>query len=225
MKISFFPILFFVCLFSSVSISQNQVQDSIMLKKLYTAALTDGKAYEWLDYLSNEIGGRLSGSIEAENAVKYTEAQLHELGLDKVWLQPVMVPKWTRGFKEYAYIESLTGEKSVTDICALGGSVATPNLGIKAEVVEVHGIEELAALGKEKLSGKIVFFNRPMRADLIQTFEAYGGCVDQRYSGAAEAAKYGALGGNVRSMNLRMDDFPHTGAMSYGDTPVSERIP
>ena len=28
----------------------------------------------------------------------------------------------------------------------------------------------------------------------------------------------------VRSMNLRMDDLPHTGAMSYGDAPVSKRI-
>lgn len=225
MKISLLPTLFFTLLISSVSISQNAVQDSVMLKKLYTTALTDGKAYDWLDYLSNEIGGRLSGSYEAELAVKYTEAELKELGLDKVWLQPVMVPKWTRGFKEYAYIESPTGDKTITNICALGGSVPTPNLGIKAEVVEVKGLEELAALGREKLEGKIVFYNRPMQPELIQTFEAYGGCVDQRYSGAAEAAKFGAVGVIVRSLSLRMDDFPHTGAMSYGDTPVNQRIP
>ena len=225
MKISLLPTLLFTLLISSVSISQNAIQDSVMLKKLYTTALTDGKAYDWLDYLSNEIGGRLSGSYEAELAVKYTEAELKELGLDKVWLQPVMVPKWTRGFKEYAYIESPTGDKTITNICALGGSVPTPNLGIKAEVVEVKGLEELAALGREKLEGKIVFYNRPMQPELIQTFEAYGGCVDQRYSGAAEAAKFGAVGVIVRSLSLRMDDFPHTGAMSYGDTPVNQRIP
>ncbi len=225
MKTYLLPILLATLLLSSVGNSQNAVQDSVMIKKLYTASLTECKAYDWLDYLSNEIGGRLSGSIEAENAVKYTEAELNELGLDKVWLQPVMVPRWTRGFKEYAYIETAKGEKTITDICALGGSVATPNLGIKAEVVEVKGLDELAALGKEKLAGKIVFYNRPMQADLIQTFEAYGGCVDQRYAGAAEAAKYGAIGVIVRSMNLRLDDYPHTGAMSYGDTPVSQRIP
>ncbi|KJJ38250.1 M20/M25/M40 family metallo-hydrolase [Aequorivita vladivostokensis] len=225
MKISLLPTLLFTLLISFVSISQNAVQDSVMLKKLYTTALTDGKAYDWLDYLSNEIGGRLSGSYEAELAVIYTEAELKELGLDKVWLQPVMVPKWTRGFKEYAYIESPTGDKTITNICALGGSVPTPNLGIKAEVVEVKGLEELAALGREKLEGKIVFYNRPMQPELIQTFEAYGGCVDQRYSGAAEAAKFGAVGVIVRSLSLRMDDFPHTGAMSYGDTPVNQRIP
>ncbi len=225
MKISLLPTLLFTLFISSVSISQNAVQDSVMLKKLYTTALTDGKAYDWLDYLSNEIGGRLSGSYEAELAVKYTEAELKELGLDKVWLQPVMVPKWTRGFKEYAYIESPTGDKTITNICALGGSVPTPNLGIKAEVVEVKGLEELASLGREKLEGKIVFYNRPMQPELIQTFEAYGGCVDQRYSGAAEAVKFGAVGVIVRSLSLRMDDFPHTGAMSYGDTPVNQRIP
>ena len=225
MKTSFLPTLLFFFAITSVSSSQNAAQDSIMLKKLYTTALTDGKAYNWLDYLSNEIGGRLSGSIEAEIAVKYTEAELNELGLDKVWLQPVMVPKWTRGFKEYAYIESLAGDKTITNICALGGSVPTPSLGIKAEVVEVKGLDELSALGKEKLSGKIVFFNRPMDASLINTFEAYGGAVDQRSRGASEAAKYGAIGVIVRSMNLRLDDLPHAGAMNYGDTPANMRIP
>jgi hypothetical protein len=64
-----------------------------------------------------------------------------------------------------------------------------------------------------------------MQADLISTFEAYGGCVNQRYSGALEAAKYGAVGVLVRSMNLRQDDFPHTGSMTYGNLPLSERIP
>ncbi len=210
---------------SSASFSQTAVQDSIMLKKLYTEALTDGKAYDWLDHLSNEIGARLSGSFEAESAIKYTEAELKQLGLDKVWLQPVMVPKWTRGFKEYAYIESPSGEKTITNILALGGSVPTPNLGIKAQVIEVQNFEELEKLGKEKIEGKIVFFNRPMQPDLIHTGHAYGGAADQRYAGAAQAAKYGAIGVLVRSLSLKNDDAPHTGAMSYGDTPAAKQIP
>ncbi|WP_026450675.1 M20/M25/M40 family metallo-hydrolase [Aequorivita capsosiphonis] len=225
MKTLSIPSLIFFLFFSSISISQNAIQDSIMLKKIYSTALTDGKAYDWLDYLSNEIGGRLSGSIEAESAVNYTEEQLNELGLDKVWLQSVMVPKWTRGFKEYAYIETNSGDKSVTNICALGGSVPTPNLGIKAEVVEVQNFEDLTKLGKDKIAGKIVFFNRPMQADLIHTGSAYGGASNQRYSGAEQAAKYGAIGVLVRSLTLKLDDSPHTGAMSYGDTPNSQRIP
>ncbi|GAA3782524.1 M28 family peptidase [Corallibacter vietnamensis] len=199
--------------------------DAETLKTIYTTSLTNGKSYEWLDYLSNQIGGRLSGSLNAEKAVAYTKEELEKLGLDKVWLQPVMVPKWVRGAPEYAYIETGPGKTTTVNICALGGSIATPYGGLKANVVEVQGIEELKKLGEANIKGKIVFYNRPMQADLIQTFEAYGGCVDQRYAGAMEAAKLGAVGVIVRSMNLRLDDFPHTGSMTYGDLPNSKRIP
>lgn len=202
-----------------------QKEDGEQLRAIYDAALVEGKSYGWLNHLSNQIGGRLSGSVQAQQAVDYTKAQMDSLGLDRVWLQSVMVPKWVRGTPEFAYIETSPGVTSNVPICALGGSVATGGRGIKAQVIEVNGIEELATLGKEKISGKIVFFNRPMEATLINTFEAYSGCVDQRYSGAAEAAKYEALGVIVRSMTLRQDDYPHTGSMGYGDIPVQERLP
>jgi hypothetical protein len=207
------------------SSSENVEEDTEIIKIIYDTALSNGMSYQWLDHLSNQIGGRLSGSYNAERAVQYTKEELEKLGLDKVWLQPVMVPKWVRGAPEYAYIESAPGEITTVNICALGGSVATPALGLKANVIEVQGIEELESLGREKIEGKIVFYNRPMDETLINTFQAYGGCVDQRGSGALEAAKFGAVAAIVRSMNLRLDDLPHTGAMNYGDQPVSERIP
>lgn len=210
-------------LVASQGVAQND--DEKQLRAFYDAALTQGMAYQWLDHLSNRIGGRLSGSVQAQQAVDYTKKMMDSLGLDRVWLQPVMVPKWVRGTPEFAYIETSPGVTNNVPICALGGSVPTGGRGIKAKVIEVKGIEELEILGKEKISGKIVFFNRPMDASLINTFEAYSGCVDQRYSGAAEAAKYEALGVIVRSMTLRQDDFPHTGSMGYGDSPVQERIP
>lgn len=202
----------------------SQTSDEQMLKQIYTLSLTDSKAYPWLEHLSNSIGSRLSGSIGAEKAVAYTKAELEKLGLDKVYLQEVMVPNWVRGEKETAYI--LDNKKKITvPICALGGSIATPKNGILAEIIEVHSIKELENLGAEKLKGKIVFFNRPMEAHQIETFHAYSNCVDQRSIGAKEASKYGALAVIVRSMNLRLDDFPHTGITSYGDLSKSEYIP
>lgn len=111
------------------------------------------------------------------------------------------------------------------DIVALGGSVATPSLGIKAEVVEVRSFEELEELGREKIEGKIVFFNRPMDPTHIQTFIAYSEAGNQRWAGAMESVKYGAVGVIVRSLGLRLDDYPHTGAMSYGELPEKDRIP
>ena len=216
-------ILLFVSVISIVSI--NAQTDAEVIKTIYKQSLTNGKSYDWLNHLSNQIGSRLSGSLGAERAVAYTKEEMEKLGLDKVWLQPVMVPKWVRGAQEFAFIESTPGKTTNVNICALGGSIATPALGLKAEVVEVKNFEDLEALGPENIEGKIVFYNRPMQADLILTFEAYGGCVNQRYKGAVEAIKYGAVGVIVRSMNLRMDDLPHTGSMTYDNLPVDRRIP
>jgi hypothetical protein len=199
--------------------------DAEIINQIYNTSLTNGKSYQWLDYLSNQIGGRLSGSLNAERAVEYTKSELDSLGLDKVWLQPVMVPRWVRGAPEYAYIETAPGKTTTVNICALGSSVGTPGGGIKANIVEVKDFEELSALGRENIEGKIVFFNRPMQPDVIHTMQAYGGAVNQRGSGATEASKFGAVGVIVRSMNLRQDDLPHTGNMNYGDIPESQKIP
>ncbi|WP_396635174.1 M20/M25/M40 family metallo-hydrolase [Maribacter sp. R86514] len=208
-----------------IFVGQSQQTDQDQIKKLYDTALTEGDGYDWLNYLSNQIGGRLSGSIQAQQAVDYTKAQLDSLGLDKVWLQPVKVPKWVRGTPEFAYFETSPGTTTNVPICAIGGSVATPATGVKANVIEVQGIEQLAALGKDKIQGKIVFFNKPMDDTQINTFTAYSNCVDQRYAGALEASEFGAVGVIVRSMNLRLDDYPHTGSMNYGEQAVSDRIP
>lgn len=216
---------YLLLLFLSISLFTYSQSDEDVLKTIYKQSLTNGNSYQWLDYLSNQIGGRLSGSVNAELAVEYTKKELEALGLDKVWLQPVMVPKWVRGTKEYAYIETAPGQTTTVNICALGGSIATNPTGLKANVVEVMNFEELEKLGRENIEGKVVFFNRPMQPDLIHTFEAYGGCANQRYAGAKEAAKYGAVGVIVRSLSLRQDDLPHTGSMSYGDTKPEDRIP
>ena len=197
--------------------------DSIAIKQIFNTALTNGQCYEWLDELSNDIGGRLSGSPEAQLAVEWGEKLLTNLEFDKVWLQPLMVPHWVRGEKEEAhYLANNT--KYDVPICALGSSVATPNNGISGEVIEVQSLEEADKLG-EKLKGKIVFFNRPFDDTHIHTFRAYGGCVDQRGNGAEVAGKHGAIGVIVRSMTHSIDDFPHTGNMNYGDTQEDKKIP
>ena len=202
----------------------SQTNDEQKLKAIYNAALTESKCYSWLDALSNKIGARLSGSASAEKAVDYTKAQLETLGLDRVYLQEVMVPHWVRGEKETAYILN-NKTKTTIPICALGASVATPKNGITAEVIEVHSLKEVAELGEAKIKGKIVFYNRPFDATQIEAMHAYGGAVDQRFYGAKEAATYGAVGVIVRSMNFRLDNYPHTGQQSYGDLPKSKYIP
>ena len=208
---------------TETGLSKEEKKDSTTIKTLFNSALTDGKSYEWLRDLTQNIGGRLSGSPEAAEAVEWGAKLMKNVGLDSVWLQPVMVPHWVRGEKEIATYTTNGTQKNVP-ICALGFSVATPKTGVLAEVIEVSSLEEATKLG-DKMKGKIVFFNRPFDNTLINTFKAYGGCVDQRVQGAAICGKFGAKGVIVRSMTNSIDDFPHTGTMSYGNLPKSQYIP
>ena len=215
-----------IFLIQSIQLSIAQEDKHVYnISKIYDVALTNGNSYEWLDYLSNQIGGRLSGSLNAERAVKWGFEELKNLDLDKVFLEDVMVPKWVRGTFEYASIITGPGMSINVPICSLGGSIATPASGLRGQVVEVKSFEELEALGIKNIKGKFVFFNRPMPPGIIDTFEAYSATRDQRSNGAERAAKYGAIGVIIRSMNLKLDDYPHTGNMSYGELPNKMRIP
>jgi carboxypeptidase Q len=195
--------------------------DSLMLRKLFDAAMTQSKCYENLRHLCKDVGHRLSGSPSAAKAVDWAYATMQSMPLDRIEKQPCMVTHWERGATEKAYFKSSQG-KYVVPILALGGSIATGSKGILAEVVEVQGLDEVKAMPEGALKGKIAFYNRPMNPKDLDTFDAYGGCVDQRGSGAIEAAKKGAVAVVVRSMNLRADDFPHTGGMRYGDSTITK---
>ncbi|ARV16495.1 M20/M25/M40 family metallo-hydrolase [Polaribacter sp. SA4-12] len=197
--------------------------DSTKIKTLFNSALTEGQSYEWLRDLTQNIGGRLSGSPQAAQSVIWGEKLMKEIGLDSVWLQPVMVPHWVRGEKEVANY-SVNGVQKNVPICALGFSIATPKKGISAEVIEVKSLNEAKSLGN-KMKGKIVFFNGAFDNTLINTFKAYGGCVGQRYAGAMVCGEFGAKAVIVRSMTNGIDDYPHTGSMTYGDLPKEKHIP
>ena len=205
-------------LFSTTLLAQtnhNQPYAEIA-RQITRAALAEGQAYRLLAELTS-YGPRLSGSPQAAAAVEWSRQTMMKLGFDNVRLQEVMVPHWVRGpLEEAAIINSTTMGTVPLTVCALGGSIATPEAGIVAEVVEVKSFDELKALGS-KAAGKIIFFNRPMAASKINTFEAYGGAVNQRGSGAIEAAKAGGVAALVRSMTTRLDDQPHTGGMGYQD--------
>ena len=205
-------LIFFLISFLSINA---QSQDAKTIRTIYDLALTQSEAYENLRVLCKDIGHRLSGSEGADSAVVWSQRVLGKLELDTIYLQEITVPHWERGRKEKAYFYNEKG-KNMLDVCALGGSISTGmNQFIKGDVLEVKSLDEVNNLPDSLVKGKIIFYNRPMDPKKISTFSAYGSCVDQRYSGAIEAAKKGAIAVIVRSMNVRQDDFPHTGSMAY----------
>lgn len=198
------------------------------LKQIQEAALGSDYAYRQVAYLSNNIGPRLSGSPQAQRAVEYVADEMRRLGLE-VKLEKLMVPHWVRGVETGALVEfpgqaPQTTQKIV--LTALGGSVATPASGLTAEVVVVNNYKELEALGRSKVTGKIVLFNvkfdRQMAAQGYGG-DAYGEVAGYRVFGASAAARQGAAASLVRSVGGSQNRLAHTGAMRYAqDAP---RIP
>jgi hypothetical protein len=108
-------------------------------------------------------------------------------------------------------------------LTALGGSVATPRDGLTAEVVVVNNFDELHALGRERVAGKMVLFNEKFDqrlADNGWAGPAYGQAVLYRGQGATEAGRLGAVAALVRSVGGATYRLPHTGALRYSaDVP------
>lgn len=203
-----------------------RASDADQIKKIYDEVLSRSPAYEQLRELTTRFPGRLAGSKNLEQAIPWAERLLQEIGCDSVRLQPVTVPHWERGPAESVLLLPSQGSNdrpTPLAAVALGWSVAAPEGGLRAGVVEVQSLGEVANLGRDALAGKIVFFNRPMPPTEISPGQAYGAAGDQRNRGPAEAAKYGAVAALVRSLTHRTDDVPHTG--NTGFAPEQPRIP
>lgn len=192
---------------------------------LRKAALSSDYGLERTAYMSNNIGPRLSGSAQAQRAVEYVAEEMRKLGLD-VRLQKLMVPHWVRGEErgelvEYSGMAPGTSQKVV--LTALGGSVATAPDGLTAEVVVVTSFDELNALGREKVEGRIVLFNYRFDRELQASgfgSQAYSQAVQYRGGGPVAAAKLGAVGCLVRSAGGSQNRLAHTGATRYQDGVV-----
>jgi len=206
----------FLLLGFSLSLSA-QESDSTVIAQIFEEALMRGNVHQDLRDLCKKAGPRLSGSEGARKAVKLTADKMKGYGFDSVYRQEVYVPHWERGEEDSLKVKLFKLRKRVRPmpICALGGSIGG---SVEGEVVEVLGWNELRQMKREDIEGKIIFFNRPMDARMVYTFGAYGTCVDQRVFGAIWAGHMGAKGILVRSMNLSIDDYPHTGSMAYADS-------
>jgi carboxypeptidase Q len=186
------------------------------LGRIRDAALGDDYAYKVVAHLSENIGPRPSGSAQAEAAVEYVAAELRRLGLE-VRLEEVKVPHWVRGAETAQLVEyrgQVPGTRQKIVVTALGGSTATAAEGLEAEVVVVNNFDELRALGREKVAGKIVLFNEifdKQKSAAGQAFMAYGEAVRYRGAGPKAAAELGAAAALVRSVGDADYRLPHTG--------------
>lgn len=191
------------------------------LRQIQQTALQDDYAYRQAAHLTDNIGPRVAGSPQAAAAVEYVADEMRKLGLE-VRLEKVSVPRWVRG-EEHAELVSYPGQVPGTQqkivVTALASlNCATPPEGITADVVVVNNFQELAALPREKVQGKIVVFNERFDQKLAASgfaLDAYEQAVAYRENGRLAAARQGAVAALVRSAGGAEFRLPHTGETGY----------
>src|SRR5260221_2887676 len=98
------------------------------LKQLRQAALASDYAWEQLAHLTNNIGPRPAGSLQAGFSAQYGAGEMRKLGLD-VKLEKGVLPPWVRGEEtgalgEFPCMVPRTTQKVF--LTAPGGRVCTP---------------------------------------------------------------------------------------------------
>ena len=208
----------FLLMFCWPFLTQAQVnQDSIIIKKMSDEIMTNGKAYDLLRQLTKQIGGRLAGSPQQQNAAIWGKRNMESFAPDKVFMQPCKTPNWQRGGKDFASVVSVNGKAMNRPLAALalGNSLGSNGL-VEAELLAVADFDELEKR-KAEVKGKIVYYHSMFDPNIIQTFGAYGKMGVYRSTGASRAAKYGAVGVMLHSLSTAPDNAPHTGGMKYDE--------
>jgi hypothetical protein len=198
------------------------------MSRLRDEAIADPYALNELRHLTDNIGPRISGSPQAQQAVEYVAGEMRALGAD-VTLEKTLVPHWVRGTETASLIEwkgMTPGTTQKVILTALGGSVATPADGVTAEVVAVDNWAALKALDPSTLKGKIILFNHKFDKQLAAQeggIYAYGDAVPYRAAAPIAGASVGAIAVLVRSVGGADYRIPHTGMTMYA--PGTEEIP
>jgi len=179
--------------------------------RIIDAALSDSTAWNRVAELTERFGARFSGTPSLEQAIDWIIERMKADGLDNVRGEPVMVPRWVRGSESAELVEP---RRQALPMLGLGGSIATPEGGITAQVLVVTSYQDLERRAADA-RGKIVLFNVP--------FSSYGETVQYRANGAVAAARAGAVASMIRSVTPFSMRTPHTGGMRYDSTV--RRIP
>jgi hypothetical protein len=197
---------------SSVSPAVGQETPARIAAALRDAALRDDWSYRFLERLTSEVGPRLAGTEAMARAAAMAQRELAAAGFENVHAEEFPMTAWVRGIETGQITEPVPQKLVLT---ALGGSVATTERGIEAEVALFRTYADLLAAPPGSLSGKIaVVTQRMVRA---ADGGGYGAAIAIRRAGPSEAAKRGAVAYLLRSLGTDNHRLAHTGAMNYAD--------
>lgn len=182
-----------------------------------SAAPDENLAWSIVEGLTTEVGQRLAGTEAEARARDWGMTKLKALGFKNVVIEPFPMTAWVRGI-ETAYLTAPYPHKLA--ITALGGSGATPETGLKTNVVVFRTFADFKAAPDPAVRGKIVYVGHAMKA--TQDGSSYGYFGALRRSGPNLAARKGAAAFLIRSIGTDNHRVPHTGLTNWeaGVAPI-----
>ena len=188
--------------------------------------MMDSRAYDYLEELSDDIGGRVTGSPQAAQAVEWGLAKMRRMNLANVHAETWQLSRgWTRVSAE-AEIVSPIRHRLMLD--SLGWVGSTPAGGVEAEVVPVNSyhLDDEMKNNAARWAGKVLLLVHKGEAPARERrggSSRFGTFLKAAYAAHAVAV-IGGQGGS-RSTGMRLT---HTGALGfdqYYDIPVVSMTP
>ncbi|NWG54182.1 MAG: M28 family peptidase [Hydrogenophilaceae bacterium] len=188
------------------------------LETLRARAMASDDAYALTESLTTEVGPRLAGSAAEARARDWAVAQLRARRFENIRIEPFAIPYWRATRQEAAVVAP---SQQPLRIVALGGSAATPEGGLEAEVARFASLAALRDAAPSSVAGRIVFVDEGMTATMDGS--GYGAAVPRRSACPRLAREKGAAACVIRSVGTDGHRFPHQGTTA--DFAAGTRVP
>jgi carboxypeptidase Q len=173
----------------------------------------NSNAFTYLTELSDNVGGRVTGSPAGQNAIDWGVEKMKGIGLANVHTEKYPVWRgWTRGS---ASVQMLAPLQRTLTVDAMGWTGSTPEQGVDAEVVTANLFDmdsEIANISRFR--GKIVLMKPEgvPKKNFWMLFAQYGDFLKELHKAGAVAVIGGQGGFKAEGMNLT-----HTGILGYSE--------
>jgi carboxypeptidase Q len=182
--------------------------------------MLDSHAYDYLEELSDDIGGRVTGTPACQRAIEWGVAKMKAIGLENVHTEKWQMSRgWTR---VSASAELLEPVERRLKIDSMGWVGSTPAGGAEGEVVPVndYNMDNEITKNASNWAGKILLVVQKGEApkDSMSSFAKFGPFLKAAYAAHAVAV-LGGQGGR-KSAGMRLT---HTGVLGFDtfyDIPV-----
>ena len=184
------------------------------------AGTMEAHTTEFLEELSDDIGGRVTGSPQAAKAIEWGVEKMNSLGLENVHTEPWQMSRgWTR-ISADAEIVSPIHRQLMVDSLGWVGSTSAGGVESDVVLVDTNRLDEEMFENARNWRGKVLLAvpRGPRNPDRFAEFVKFGEFLRAAYKAGALAVIGGQGGSRAAGMHLT-----HTGVVGFNtlyDIPV-----